>query len=222
MNHFKFSMSVFILDIETRPNQRLKEIYKQEIEPDARCKTDEAKAKSIEEKLSKSHKALSVSTDYSDIFCIGLKEVGKEARVLTFEQFVAWLHETDEGLGGGEETQNAKTQTFVTFNGKAFDLPVILKTAMKKGYGAKEFPYAKILSRIKKFEAFGHIDLLEVLPVYSKNKAERLETYLQIYLGKKKKPIDFETCTDDELRAHCLEDLGHTEELYLLLKDKLF
>ena len=64
----------------------------------------------------------------------------------------------------------------------------------------------------KRYQTEWHIDLMEILCDYGKWKS--LDELLQIYLGISKKPIDFETATEEEIKEHCLEDLKNTEKLY--------
>ena len=58
---------------------------------------------------------------------------------------------------------------------------------------------------------FRSIDLQEVI---CDNDYKSLDELLQIYLGISKKPIDFETASEEEIKEHCLEDILNTELLY--------
>ena len=192
-----------ILDIETKPNESLLPIFMDGIRAPKTYKDPEKIAEFIENKKTDSHKAMSVDTDYSEIFCIGYKELGQDPKLVTLQE----LRDIIE--------QHCMTSpiSFITFNGKKFDIPIIMKNGLRQGIN---FNYRQLSDMCQRFKANSHYDLMEILGDFNDYKS--LDTYLQIYLGIKKKEIDFDTCTDDELRAHCLEDLINTEKLYEFFK----
>ena len=161
----------YILDIETKPQEDLKEIYP---------KKDISK--------------MAIDTDYADIVCIGLKELGKEPQLINDNQL---------------EELFKKRAVFITYNGKGFDIPLIIRYGIKKDL---DLPYKELRDMTKRFQTEWHIDLMEILCDYGKWKS--LDELLQIYLGISKKPIDFETATEEEIKEHCLDDLYQTEMLY--------
>ena len=61
----------------------------------------------------------------------------------------------------------------------------------------------------------GHVDLIEEI---CQGKFKSMDELLQIYLGIAKKPIDFTTATEEEIKEHCREDIENTEKLYNLFK----
>lgn len=196
-------MKTLIIDCETKPHDNLVELFNENLTAPKNLKDPEKIKVAIEKKKAESVKAMSVDTDYADIFCIGVSEVGAESKLMSIEEFAELLNNEDY-------------ITLVGFNSNKFDIPLIIKNGIKRGL---EMPYKALKGSTNRFgrESIKSIDLMEVLGEYGKYKS--LDTYLQIYLGIKKKDIDFATCTDEELREHCLEDISNTKKLYNLFKD---
>ena len=195
----------YILDIETKPNPKLLDVYMQNIKAPSNYKTKEAIEKYMKTKEKEARKNMSVDTDYAEIFCIWVKKRQEDGKwwtnLMTLEEFIPFMWDM------------SNEDVFVTFNWKKFDLPVLLKAHIKN----KEIRNVKLLNRMmKRYNAEQHIDLMEIISNYDKPKS--LDTYLQIYLGIKKKEIDFDTCEDDELCWHCVEDLENTAKLFTLFK----
>ena len=209
---------MYILDIETRPDRNLVGLFNEGIKPDSRLKDPVKIAESIKEKQEESIKAMSTDIDYSEIVCIGIKEFEKDPVTMTLQEYADWLEERQAGLGEKEwktpaESSKNKVQKMITFNGKAFDIPIIVNCGIKQGIN---LPYAMLLEACDKYRAVNHLDLMEKLGrVYGKQKS--LDAYMRIYLGIKKETLGdefFRNATDEELKKHCLEDLVYTEELY--------
>lgn len=147
---------------------------------------------------------MATDPDYCEIITIGVKEAGKPGIQMNLEEFAAWLKIKDEN---GATKLNQK---MITFNGKQFDIPVIIRAGLKAGI---DLPYMELKNMTDKYKAQNHIDLMQELSVgYANYKS--LDKYAQIYLGVSKKPIDFATATDDEIKAHNLEDLDLTAQLF--------
>ena len=196
-------MKTLIIDIETKPNADLVELFNNKIKPDSRLKDPVKIEASIEKQKAESVKKMSVDTDFSTVFCVGVHDLEEnKSEVLKFEEFIKKLNEI------------AKTGLYkiVTFNGQDFDLPILLKQCIKNKL---EVPAG--LKDCQKRYSDKHIDLMKLIGVYGKYKS--LDMYLQIYLGIAKKEIDFETCTDQELKDHCLEDIENTAKLYKLFRE---
>lgn len=215
---------IYFLDIETKPDKRLVDVFEQNIKPNGRLK-DPAKIKAdIEQKKQEAVKQMAVDHDYSEVFCVGIKPLGGEAQALTFDEFVKWVNEEIEGEGSdGHDVHSSKRPRwkytrFVGFNSTNFDFPVIIKNGIKQ---KKNLPYQHFASFTERYyKGSAHIDLMnEMALVWGQNKS--LDTYLQIYLGIAKKEIDFATCTDQELIDHCLEDLENTEKMFELWNNYL-
>jgi predicted PolB exonuclease-like 3'-5' exonuclease len=190
-------MRTYILDIETKPGQGLDVIFNKGIKAPKTYKDPEKIADYIEKKKKESIKAMSVDPDYLDIACFGIYDVQTgEAEVYEPEHLSEQMHR----LTGGQ---------VITFNGKKFDIPAIIKYGIKYDL---DLPYKWLKRACKRYETTNHIDLMEELGEYGSYRS--LDEYLQIYLGVEKKEIDFATCTDEELREHCLEDIFSTKKLF--------
>jgi len=202
----------FILDIETRPDESLREVFGENVSAPGNIKDPEKIAAAIAKKLENSDKAMAVDPDYARIVCIGVKEIGLPGKILTLEEFVHWY--TAETIDARGERHSKEDQVMITFNGKGFDIPLLIKAGIKQGL---KLPYKKLKVMMSKgFVAGGHVDMMEQIGmVWGENKS--LDSYLQIYCGTKKDTKGnefFRNATDEELAKHCLEDLDFTEMLY--------
>lgn len=181
-------MNPLIIDIETQPNPHLVEFFKE---------TYPAVA---EEDI---RKKMATDTDFCEIVCIGLKRIDGQSRIL----------DSIEDLNS-EAWYNALVQSpIVSFNGKRFDIPIIIKHGIKKGL---KLPYKRLHDACKPW-GYGdrHLDLMETLAFGRDWKS--LDTYLQLYcsVAKHTKGAEFfETATKEEIKTHCIEDLEYTEQLY--------
>lgn len=190
---------IFILDIETKPQEDLIPLYEDEIKPSGVLKDPDKIKADIAQKRIGLKKKMSVDTDSADIICIGVKRVGDEAKLLSPEELVDLF-------------SNNPTARFVTYNGKGFDIPLLIKVGIKRDLN---YPYQELKEMCKKWSGTKHIDLMELI---CDKEYKSLDLLLQIYCGVKKTPIDFETAKDEEIKAHCIEDLINTEKLYLKFK----
>lgn len=199
----------FILDIETRPNLDFLPLFESEIKPDGRIKDVKKQEEYKKKKASETyHKSMATDTDMCEIFCIGIKGIDtedKEPRLYPLMLMDRWFIENPDFK-------------LITFNGKSFDLPIIIKAGIQHGL---DFPYSKLMAMTKKYtdvQTTGHCDLMQLLSFGELSWAKKLDTYLRIYLNKEKETLGddfFKTCTDDELWEHCKQDLILTEELFL-------
>lgn len=180
--------SFLIIDIETRPDETLRPLF-MSLHPDM--------------EKEKVDTAMATSTDFAEIVCIGIKQFGGEAKIFN----------SIEQLDNQEMYNLLFQMPLVTYNGKKFDLPLLIKSGFKAGIN---LPYQRLFGATKKYGyADRHLDLMEILSF--NNKWQTLDTYLQIYLGEKKKTIGsdfFKNSSLEELNKHCLEDLSYTEKLY--------
>ena len=142
--------NVVFIDIETKPDRNLIEVFNKNIKANPRL-TDPKKIKAdIKKKKEDSIKAMSLDHDFSEVFCVGLKPLGGEAGVLTFPEFVGWLNEEipiKEARGHARARWNVTR--FVGFNSKNFDFPILIKSAMKAGI--EDFPYSHFSSLCEKY-----------------------------------------------------------------------
>jgi len=187
---------MIFLDIETKSDKRLIEVYTNNLSAPKNYKDPEKIAEWLGLKKLESEKALATDPDYAHIVCIGIKEDEEEARTVDFDELKELLN---------------KHHVLVTFNGKSFDIPTIIKVGVKH---QSDLPYKFLRACAKKWQNEQHIDLMEFISDGRDYKS--LDEYLQIYLGIRKTPIDFSTCSEEELRAHCLEDVENTAKLYKL------
>lgn len=188
--------AVYIIDIESRPQEDLIPLYKEEIKPSGVLKDPEKIAADIAAKTQGLKKKMSVDTDSADIICIGVKRVGDyDPKLYSPEEMVEFFKENPY-------------LHLVTFNGKGFDLPLLIKVGIKKGLN---YPYHELKEMCAKWRGYDHIDLMELI---CDREFKSLDTLLQIYCGVKKTPINFDTAKEEEIKAHCLEDLKNTELLY--------
>jgi predicted PolB exonuclease-like 3'-5' exonuclease len=192
---------ILTLDCETAPSEKLKEVLFANINAPKNYK-DEAKIKEyVEAKKFEATKTMSIDPDYNEIKCIGVKIDDKPAKLVTLKELGQLLKEA---------------YTWVTFNGKNFDLPTIIKNGLKLGI---DLPYKDLNDNLKKWRTERHVDLMELISQGRDYKS--LDEYAQIYFGEKKEPIDFSACTQEELERHCLADTELTYKLYLLFKPLL-
>jgi len=208
-------MYKYIMDIETSPQKSLVETCEKNIKPKATLKDPDKIKADIESKKQGLKKTMSVDPDYNEILCIGIKTIGKDdAKLYKLEEMEEWFKDKHFINEIDENKLPVHGFEFITFNGKSFDIPTIIKTGIKNNL---DFPYTLLREMCKKWNAKQHIDLMEVLSFNSN--AKSLDTLLQIYCGISKTPIDFETATEKEIKEHCLEDLKNTELLYNKFKN---
>ncbi len=187
---------IYIVDIETKPNNELRDVFCEGIKAPSTYKDPVKIANYIKWKKAEAHKGMSISTDFSKILCIGIKELGQPAQVVSLSQF-------------GIMMRNDDSPHLVTFNGKHFDIPIIIKQGIMNGV---DLPYKWLFECAKRFSSHDHTDMMEVLSFGGTMMS--LDKYLQVYCGVQKKPIDFTSASDEEIVAHCLEDIAYTELLY--------
>lgn len=207
-------MSLIFLDIETRPNKKYEDLY--EIEPNKLLKDPAKIAEDIEKKEKGKQKLMACDPDFNEIVCIGLKPLGEKPFTLTLPEFAEWLPQKMTAKVGTWDAPVATTNAgrrFVTFNGKNFDFPTIIKAGIREGL---DMPYNVFLKACDKYRADNHIDLMEKLPIVW-GQAKSLDKYMRIYLGIQKETLGdefFRNATDKELIKHCLQDLEYTEQLF--------
>ena len=187
-------MSIYIIDIETKPKEKLIETFNKNIKVPGNYKKPETIEAYLNEARGESAKKMSTDTDYSEIRCIGISYDDKR-EIVTLEQLADILNEDS-------------SFHLVTFNGKKFDIPIIIKRGIEHGVN---LPYRELLESCKRYNNSRHTDLMEALGFGEYVSLDKLAT---VYLGRSKEPIDFDSCTDAELYEHCLDDVEITEALY--------
>lgn len=200
-------MSTFILDIETKMSDKSLSIYEQNIKAPGNLKDPVKIEEALALKRAKASKAIKTDTDFADILCIGIKQSGGEKKLYTPKELEAWFESRKiadrDGNGFHYDIK------FVTYNGKAFDIPLLIKVGIKEGLN---YPYQLLMDMTNKYKNNKHIDLMLELGAYGQFKS--LDTMLQIYCDISKTPVDFDTAGDEEIKEHCLEDLDNTDKLY--------
>ena len=91
-----------------------------------------------------------------------------------------------------------------TYNGKTYDIPVILHRAMLYNL---EIDFLRFNELLKKYDVRSHLDLFNYF-------TGSLDLNSRIYLDGGKDSINFDTCSMTELLAHNKEDLIMTLKLY--------
>lgn len=207
-------MKTIILDLETKPNEKLISLFTSKIKAPKTYKDPEKIVSYIEEKKQELVKSMSVDVDFCEIKCIGIKEDEAPARVITLKELIKLFseHIKVKSETTSEFEQRVVKFRLVTFNGKKFDLPVIIREAIRQQLDA---PFKELKAWTKRFQILNHIDLMELI---NDTDYKSLDLYSQIYLGESKEEIDFSNCTDDELKKHCLSDVEMTARLYDLFK----
>jgi len=192
----KTQTEFYVLDIETKPQENLINLVSEGIKASGVLKDPEKIKADIEAKKLGLKKTMSVDTDLADIICIGIKRIGDYEPVLySIKEFETFM------------TINPLA-VFITFNGKKFDIPLLIKQGVKNDLN---LPYQRLKEMCKRWSNLGHYDLMEII---CDGDYKSLDLLLQIYCGIKKTPIDFETASEEEIKKHCLEDLANTEKLW--------
>jgi len=187
---------IYILDIETKPNKKFLDLCSESITAPSHYKDPKKIQNYVKEKRKEIEKKMATDSDYCKIFCIGLKPLGQESKIITIFDLAKILEEDE-------------SWTLVTFNGKKFDLPIIIKQGIIKKV---KLPYRELMMGCRRYDTSRHIDLFETLSFG--NDWKSLDKYLSIYLGVRKEEINFKTAEDDEIIKHCLDDLKLTEALF--------
>ena len=164
----------------------------------------------LEKKREEADKEMAVDTDFNEIICIGVKVMDEKPQLFNLREFVDWYLSDNKDEEGVKRRNDYRKM--ITFNGNSFDLPVMIKGAIKAQMD--DFPYMDFVTKMDRYKGRGtHIDLMtEISMVWGKHKS--LDKYLQIYLGIKKKEINFATASDKVIKEHCKEDLENTEKLF--------
>lgn len=125
------------------------------------------------------------------------------------------LHDFWSFMGG----RSNSNPTIVTFNGKSFDIPYILKRSAYLGVK----PTINIPT--KRYSTSPHFDIAEVLSGFDMSKMKKLGIYCDLF-GIKHKIADankvgewFRNGEFDRITKHCREDVRATAELYEKIKD---
>ncbi len=190
-------MQVILLDIETGAQDDLVKIYTEGIKPSGVLKDPEKIKADIEAKTKSAYGDMFVDINFCKIKLIGVMLDGVYKRY-DIQEFATWLDTLDN-------------PTFVTFNGIKFDFPIIIRAIIKEDIQIGERAGFILKDCLGRYSTH-HIDLFDKITPYGGKGS--LDVMSQIYLGEKKTPIDFLTCTDRELEKHNFDDLIMLGALY--------
>jgi len=185
----------FIIDLESKPQEDLIDIYTGTIKAPKTYKDEDKIKEYIEKEKAKKRKKMSVDPDFAKIICIGIRELGCESKLYTLEDMPQWFKDNPNPV-------------FISYNGSKFDIPLLIKAGLKNDL---DLPYRMLKEMTRRWTTKWHIDLQEVI---CDNEYKSLDTLLQVYCGVSKKPIDFATASEEEIKIHCVEDLVNSEKLY--------
>lgn len=210
-------MKTITFDIETKPNQELIDICLSNLKAPKNIKDPEKIKANLDAQKAELAKKMSVDPDFCEIRCIGVKIDDEPAKIVSLQEFMDIINEQVKVKSelGSEYIERSLGWKLISFNGKKFDLQVIIRQGLREGIDG---PYKELKEMTKRFQSTKHIDLLEAI---NDNEWRSLDVYCQIYLGETKKPIDFETCSQEELEEHCLDDCEKSYKLYAFFKPML-
>lgn len=201
-------MNEIVIDIETIPNQNIS----REILSIAEQKI--ARKKGANNDIDK---FCSLNAEFGHICCIGIGEmVGDKFSVITNA-------ETDEGVvlqRFWNYLREGKDIKIVSFNGKGFDVPYILKRSAILGV----LPSVRISTR--RYDITQHFDVMEVLTNYFQGEMFSLGAYCKLYgidncdtsHGSDIFPL-WKAGNIEAIKAHCAADVKATWELYQKIKN---
>lgn len=204
VNDERMILMSFAIDIETIPDLSMVDL----LPPVSASRTlkDPAKiAADIEEKARKQKEAMSLDPLFAKIICIG---------VYNPHEKIALMGEENQILKDFWSVVGKHAQ-IITFNGRRFDLDVILKRGVKHGIG--NFFLDRFLRDRGKSGRV--IDIMDDFCLYGEFRS--LDTLSKVYLGKQKKEIDFKLFPElleseegrNKIADYCLYDAQLTYEL---------
>jgi len=187
---------IVFLDIETTWQSDLFGVFTDNIKANKTLKDPEKINADLAKKTLEAKEKMCVDKDFNEIKMIGILIDGEYKKMSLIE----WL-----------EWDKENSPFYITYNGLDFDFPVIIRNIIKQGIECSPRSWGNLKSYLDK-RGNSHEDLMKSLCGYGEWKS--LDLLSQVYLGKKKEPIDFMTCTDKELASHNEEDLRLLEALY--------
>ena len=217
-------MKTFVLDIESEPREELIELFADDIKAPKTYKDAEKIEMYLIEKKKEIVKMMSVDVDFCKIKCMALKEDDEPAKIVTLDYFIEKIYEQikviPETVSGYQERRFFQ---LITFNGKSFDLPVIIRECIRQKIGEgtdkrnqQDSVVRHLKSWCRKYNSDIHVDLMEVL--CDGRPFRSLDKFSSIYLNWPKKEINFETCTMEELQSHNVDDVEMTAAVAKVFK----
>lgn len=194
----------YAVDIETIPDLAMID-FLPEVSASKTLKDPVKIAADIEEKQKKQRENMGLDSIFAKIICIGIYSPEKSFALMGEEKDII----QDFWDIVGQHSQ------IVTFNGKNFDIDVILKRGIR--YGIGNFAVDRLLR--DKYKSGRLVDIMSDFCVPGEYRS--LNTLSKIFLGKEKKEIDFKLFPElleteegrKKIADYCLYDAQLTYEL---------
>lgn len=194
----------FAIDIETIPDLSMIDLLP-EVTANKVLKDPAKIAADIEEKKRKQIETMALDSVFAKVVCISIYNPN--------EKYVL-MGEEEEIIGQFWDIVGTKSQ-LITYNGKGFDLDVLLKRGIR--YGIGKFAIDKFIR--ERYKSGRVVDIME--DFCKPGESRSLNTLAKVYLGKEKREIDVKTFPEllktEEGRAqigeYCLHDARLTWEL---------
>ena len=194
----------YAVDIETIPDLTMID-FLPEVSASKTLKDPVKIAADIEEKQKKQRENMGLDSIFAKIICIGIYSPEKSLALMGEEKDI--IQEFWDIVGQHSQ--------IITFNGKNFDIDVILKRGIR--YGIGNFAVDRLLR--DKYKSGRLVDIMSDFCVPGEYRS--LNTLSKIFLGKEKKEIDFKLFPElleteegrKKIADYCLYDAQLTYEL---------
>lgn len=194
----------YAVDIETIPDLAMID-FLPEVSASKTLKDPVKIAADIEEKQKKQRENMGLDSIFAKIICIGIYSPEKSFTLMGEEKDI--IQEFWDIVGQHSQ--------IITFNGKNFDIDVILKRGIR--YGIGNFAVDRLLR--DKYKSGRLVDIMSDFCVPGEYRS--LNTLSKIFLGKEKKEIDFKLFPElleteegrKKIADYCLYDAQLTYEL---------
>ena len=218
-------MKFCVYDIETIPSSTLPEGIKPEFDPESVKLGNTKDAQKVVEKIDKAKaefdqsldKKMSLDPDLCEVVCF----VG-------YHNSIYWIGHPDDGYKVIENAWRFIQGCYlehiplVSFNGIAFDLPVLWHQAMKLNIPVSPQMYYDLT---KRYDNRYHYDLMEILAGWDKSKWKSLDFYLKLFgIGEKTGDGSeiygwWQAGLYENIREHCEQDVKLTAKLFERLQN---
>ncbi len=196
-------MKIAVIDTETIPNQSISEDLKSDF-----AKTVKAGNLGPEKAQEKIDKKMSLDPDLCEVVCFATYPI------------YDMPHPAMDLIGNAWATIKyfyLNHTPIVSYNGIAFDLPVLWHQAMIHNIPVSAQMYSDLT---KKYENRYHYDLMQILAGWDKSKWKPLDFYLKLFgIGEKTGEGSeiygwWKNQEYDKIRKHCEEDVRLTAKLF--------
>ena len=213
-------MNLFcVIDIETIPSQSLPDSVKPEFDPDTVKIGNIKDVLKIDEKINAAEqefnnaldKKMSLDPDLCEVVCFGVKSSDNE-----------WIYGHDQPCLVSDAWDVIKKAyldhiPLVSFNGIAFDLPVLWHQAMCLTIPVDAQMYSDLT---KKYDNPYHYDLMQILGGWDRTKWKSLDFYLKLFgIGEKSGDGSeiygwWKVREYEKIKEHCENDVKMTGQLF--------